>query len=488
MIGGRDVADDRRHLRKCTAIVGTLGRVLHLLRNNVISMLGINTIVLDEADKLISSDFRAQINDLFAAVRPDRQIIASSATYANGLDRALLTYMRNPIAVSSSQSAPILIGVKQYLYEIEDDLSEEQMASTPAIQVMLRKIGAVRRILNHITFKQCILFSNSQLRAESYYKHFVNDGWTMDLILGKQEQTVRTETFRKFCDSKTRLLMASDLMARGVDVPNVNLVINLDVPSDSSTYLHRIGRCGRYGTHGIAITLACDGNDRRQFEKMVQDIGGSETGVLPFPPIERLSDAEIWDFSSRGLEDKPNDSNNCFVDVQRNENLEAGRVGDGAKTSVEEENFDLLEIAQLMIGSSAAQVSIDADIFAEYSTRDNRHDESANAKTAAKSPSNHSDDENAFAAAMGNITIRDESDASDGSTSASGSDSDFHSGTIGDTEEQTIVEQVMDWNEEEPRAQPVVEYNLPDQTKWQNIYWQQVNQINRYVRGWTHRK
>lgn len=370
--------DDRKRLIKCKAIVGTLGRLLHLIKNNVIRMQYVKTVVLDEADKLIGSDFRKDINKLFSELNKNRQVIACSATYADGLDKLLFSYMQNPIAVSATREVPILIGIKQFLYEIED-LIESNETTSPPIKVMLRKLEAVQNVLKKISFKQCIIFSNSQMRAESFYNYLTKNDWTVDLILGSQEQHLRSSTFHKFRNYQSRILIGSDLIARGIDVENVNLVINLDVPADSSTYLHRIGRCGRFGTHGIAITLSSDSMETVKFQKLLSDIGGKQVNVLRFPAADKLDDSQIWDFTNRSNDGKlcgeiigfvdnsksitPGEKLNSFLET---ESITADKKIENTD-STERKNIELLEISRLLLGTKSSEsIKVDLNLFSDY--------------------------------------------------------------------------------------------------------------------------
>lgn len=196
MIGGRDIADDRRRISKCKAIVGTPGRILHLIVNNCVCLQNIQTLVLDEADKLVTDNFYHDINTLLNALSKTRQIIASSATYANGLDRLIVSLMHNPIAVSTSRDTPVLIGVKQFLLPV-DTFSVKHTNPTPSIRSMLRKVSAVEYILSTVSFKQCILFSNSQFRADSFANYLTQNKWTVELALGSHDQSTRTATIQK---------------------------------------------------------------------------------------------------------------------------------------------------------------------------------------------------------------------------------------------------------------------------------------------------
>lgn len=199
VIGGRDIAEDRKRISKCKAIVGTPGRILHLIKNNYVCMKNIQTFVLDEADKLVTDDFYSDINIVLNALNKDRQIIASSATYANGLDKLIVSFMNNPIAVSTSRDSPILIGVKQFLLPANDFLIPTSVQnSTPSIQAMWRKVSAVEYILSTTSFKQCILFSNSQIRATSFANYLTQRNWTVELVLGSHDQETRTRTLQRF--------------------------------------------------------------------------------------------------------------------------------------------------------------------------------------------------------------------------------------------------------------------------------------------------
>lgn len=372
MIGGRDISEDRRRLNKCNAIVATLGRLLHLIDNCVISVKQIKLVVLDEADKLISSDFRSSIDKLFKMFSTKPQVIASSATYADGLDKLLLTYMQNPVAVSATHKMPILIGIKQFVHVVTATSDSSNEATTPTIQMMKSKVEATEYILKNISFKQCILFSNSQMRAESFYSYLTNKGWNVDLIIGAHEQQHRTSTFQKFCKFESRILIASDIIARGIDVVNVNLVINLDVPADSSTYLHRIGRSARFGAHGIAITLVSDNIDMNRFEQMLGNIGADNIKVSLIPSVRDLDNTRLWDFSDDqsvvsifneiDVVPEGEKSSNDYHETFPN-NIE--------QTKTQSQNLELLDISKLMLENKPERdVQVDLDLFSDYSNHD----------------------------------------------------------------------------------------------------------------------
>lgn len=199
VIGGRDIGNDRVRMNKCRAIVGTPGRLLHLIKNKFICLQNISTLVLDEADKLVAEDFYNDINILLDALNSDRQLIATSATYANGLDKQIVSMMQNPVAVSAARDTPALIGVKQFTLNVESfSVLKSVINSNASIQAMWRKVSAVDHILSTTSFKQCILFSNSQLRAKSFANYLSQMKWSVELVLGSHDQKTRTATLEKF--------------------------------------------------------------------------------------------------------------------------------------------------------------------------------------------------------------------------------------------------------------------------------------------------
>lgn len=287
VIGGMVITEDRKNLQGAKAIVGTPGRVLHLINNEILNTSKIRLLVIDEADKMYSQSFRQD----FAVIRQNlpsrKQTIACSATFCNDLDKDLAKIMKNPLLVSTENRATLLVGIKQFVYEIP-----EQKTS---ILEMNRKLDGLRKIFGMIPFKQCLLFTGSQSRAESYKNCLEREGWPCELISGAQDQKTRLEMFKKFREFKTRIMVCTDLMARGIDSENANLVINLELPTDVVTYLHRIGRAGRFGSHGIAISFVASEKDRELFANIRDEIG-TGMNILRFPELD--IDRDFWDFST----------------------------------------------------------------------------------------------------------------------------------------------------------------------------------------------
>jgi ATP-dependent RNA helicase DDX20 len=269
-----EIADDRKKIAKTRCIVATPGRCLHLLQNKVINTSEINLLVLDEADNLITNDsMKSDILKIYDYLGAKKQVLAVSATFENGCDKVLCKLMKNPVGVTPRKEIPILKGVKQFVRTIANQADN--------IKEMFSKVEQLKKILSSVQFKQCLVFVNSQMRADSYNVYLNRAGHPCEVICGSQDQKKRLQVLERLKSFKCRVLLATDLMARGIDVENVNLIVNLEIPYDSSTYLHRIGRAGRYGSHGIAITVLQE-NELEKFQRMLGEIGRegmSSTGL-----------------------------------------------------------------------------------------------------------------------------------------------------------------------------------------------------------------
>lgn len=365
-IGGMDVLDDRKKIQKCKSIVGTPGRIVHLIKNNVLNTSNIRILVLDEVDKLMTGTFREDVDFIIKALPKQQQVIGSSATYNKELEATLMQYMRNPIGVTPKKEAPVLLGVKQFAYDVDGE-------NLKPIPEMFQKVKAMVSVLSSVPFKQSLVFSGSQQRAESYSNYLSNEGWPCDVITGSQEQCIRLGIFKKFKEFKCRILVATDLMARGVDSENVNLVINLEVPNDSASYLHRIGRCGRFGSQGIAITLVRGNDELMKFRKLLGSIGGSDMRVLNFP---KSDPSNIWNFDDRDGDAKVYGEICGITSVPvANEDIDKIKQSDhGAPIQILEtvetvrKNLDLLEISKLLVDNPENNnVPPDEDLFESYS-------------------------------------------------------------------------------------------------------------------------
>ncbi|KAI8138855.1 P-loop containing nucleoside triphosphate hydrolase protein [Fennellomyces sp. T-0311] len=253
-IGGLATHVDVKRLKNCQIVVGTPGRLMALLDNNALNTNDIKLLVMDEADKLMSEVFGQQVQYINGKLPKKKQTLAFSATFTDELLGLLQTFMHEPHIVRLTTDVPELQEVQQYYKRIELD-SGDDSEYKQRLKVYKAKFEASAELLSKIPFYQCMIFVNSVPRAVELSKWLTQEGWMSGHISGSLTQVQRNAAMEKMRDFKLRVLVCSDLIARGIDIDRVNLVINIDFPREIDTYMHRVGRTGRFGTSGIAVNL-----------------------------------------------------------------------------------------------------------------------------------------------------------------------------------------------------------------------------------------
>ncbi|KAL1473876.1 hypothetical protein MTO96_021778 [Rhipicephalus appendiculatus] len=246
-IGGVPIKEDLQKLARCHVAVGTLGRLLQLIQQGQLSLERVRLLVLDEADQLLGEGFQEDLRKLWASLPERRQVVAASATYPPEVARILEEeLLRKPMLVRLGVDAPALLGVSQW-YCVAEGTNEAAWFS--------RKLHTLDKLLRRMPFSQCLVFLNSQARAQSLEERLRHAGHRAQLLSGAQAQSERIKALVCLKAYRCRILVSTDLAARGIDAERVNLVIHFDVAYDLETHLHRSGRAGRYGTAGQAVTL-----------------------------------------------------------------------------------------------------------------------------------------------------------------------------------------------------------------------------------------
>ncbi|XP_048409378.1 probable ATP-dependent RNA helicase DDX20 [Stegostoma tigrinum] len=262
-IGGTPLNLDKMRLKKCHIAVGSPGRIKQLIEIGFLPTASIRLFILDEADKLLEEgSFQEQINWIYSSLPSNKQMVALSATYPESLAHHLTRYMRDPNFVRLNPTDPSLIGLKQFYkvvnsYPLPHKIFEEKM------QHLLE-------LFSKIPFNQALVFSNLHSRAQRLADILTSKGLPAVCISGSMNQNQRLEAMSKLKQYKCRVLISTDLTSRGIDAEKVNLVVNLDVPQDWETYMHRIGRAGRFGTQGLAVTYCCRGEEENELELIAQ--------------------------------------------------------------------------------------------------------------------------------------------------------------------------------------------------------------------------
>ncbi|XP_008412071.1 putative ATP-dependent RNA helicase DDX20 [Poecilia reticulata] len=287
-IGGRPVSQDKAHLKKCHIAVGSPGRIKQLIELGMLSTGSVRLFVLDEADKLLEEgSFQEQINWIFSSLPVNKQMLALSATYPESLAQHLTRYMNEPTFVRLNPSDMGLKGLKQY-YKL--------LPSHPLPhKVFEEKVQHLLELFSKIPFNQALVFSNLHTRAQHLADILSSKGLPAVCISGGLSQDQRLEAMSKLKQYQCRVLISTDLTSRGIDAEKVNLVINLDVPQDWETYMHRIGRAGRFGTQGMAVTYCCHGEEENKMMAIAQKCGLS-LSALPSALEPGLMDEPCdWD-------------------------------------------------------------------------------------------------------------------------------------------------------------------------------------------------
>lgn len=249
-IGGLSYNADIAKLSPCNVIVGTPGRILQLINDGFFLTSSLRMFILDEADKMLQEGaLKSTTMEIMRSLPATIQHICVSATYTPAMLRSLESIILQPEKVMLAAGNPTLEGVKQY-YRLA---GEEDSASLAKLHTW--KTNQLIGVLSSLSFHQCIVFSNVTTRSTSLVEKLNAQGWPTTAISSSLTQVERNKAMDDLRDFKTRILVSSDLVARGLDIDRINLVINLDMPFDAETYLHRVGRTGRFGTLGVAISL-----------------------------------------------------------------------------------------------------------------------------------------------------------------------------------------------------------------------------------------
>ncbi|NXT17333.1 DDX20 helicase, partial [Syrrhaptes paradoxus] len=288
-IGGTPLSQDRTRLKKCHIAVGSPGRIKQLIDLDYLNTASIRLFILDEADKLLEEgSFQEQINWIYSSLPANKQMLAVSATYPESLANALTRYMREPTFVRLNPTDPSLIGLKQY-YKIVNSHPLPH-------KTFEEKTQHLQELFSKIPFNQALVFSNLHSRAQHLAEILTSRGFPAECISGNMNQNQRLDAMAKLKQFHCRVLISTDLTSRGIDAEKVNLVISLDVPVDWETYMHRIGRAGRFGTLGLSVTYCCRGEEENMMMKIAQKCN---LQLLPLPePIppgmmDQFEDGEV---------------------------------------------------------------------------------------------------------------------------------------------------------------------------------------------------
>lgn len=262
-IGGTNLKDDIMRLyHPVHVLVGTPGRVLDLAKTGVCDLSGCPMLVMDEADKLLSSESQLLIEEVISFLPEYRQTLLFSATF--------------PVTVKSFKDKFLK---KPYIINLMDELIVKGITQYYAFVEERQKVHCLNTLFAKLQINQSIIFCNSVNRVELLAKKITELGYSCFYIHARMVQAHRSKVFHEFRNGACRNLVCSDVFTRGIDNQAVNVVINFDFPKNSETYLHRVGRSGRFGHVGLAVNLITY-EDRSNLYRIEQELG---TEIKPIP-------------------------------------------------------------------------------------------------------------------------------------------------------------------------------------------------------------
>ncbi|KAI9479908.1 Suppressor of the cold-sensitive snRNP biogenesis mutant brr1-1 [Coemansia sp. RSA 989] len=256
--GGVNIKHDKDILadkEKCPdIIVGTPGRILALVRERALRLNGVNSFVVDECDKVLEAiDMRRDVQEIFKATPHNKQVMMFSATLSKEIRPVCKKFMQNPREIYVDDETKLTLhGLQQYYVTLAEKEKNLKLSN----------------ILDSLEFNQVVIFVKSVQRAKLLNELLNKCNFSSTCIHSGMQQAERIEIFQQFKNFAKRIMVATDIFGRGIDVERVNIVINYDISSTADQYLHRVGRAGRFGTKGLAITFIATDEDKEVLDSV----------------------------------------------------------------------------------------------------------------------------------------------------------------------------------------------------------------------------
>lgn len=240
-VKGSIISKDLAKIRKGSQVViGTPGRLIHMINKKMLSTSRVKLLVVDEADNLLSEGFLPQLQEIVESLYESCQICLFSATMPKEEYKITQDFLENPVEILVEKEKLSLDGIKQFFIDVEYEEG---------------KFGTLCDLYGTITINQSMIYVNSKRRADWLKKELLDKNFTVSMIHSDMTPTERSNIMKSFRNGDSRILISTDLLARGIDVQHVSIVLNYDIPRDKENYLHRIGRSGRFGRKGVSINF-----------------------------------------------------------------------------------------------------------------------------------------------------------------------------------------------------------------------------------------
>ena len=274
IIGGESIGDQLFEIQKgCDVLVATSGRFLDVLSKKQMNLSHVEFFVLDEADKMLDLGFAEELELILESIPDKRQNLLFSATYPEKMLQIASRITKNPIEVSIKDETPIVQTISQRVIEVNKD----------------NRGPLLRHLLDSLKDEQVLVFMSSKRATDNIAAKFRKHGYKADSFHGDLHQEDRNFTLDEFKTKKLQILFSTDIAARGLDIKNISCVVNFDLPRSPADYIHRIGRTGRAGESGIAISFI-DHEDKDHF-KLIEKRSGIKLDREQIEGFELIGDA-----------------------------------------------------------------------------------------------------------------------------------------------------------------------------------------------------
>ncbi|PIP24201.1 MAG: RNA helicase [Candidatus Nealsonbacteria bacterium CG23_combo_of_CG06-09_8_20_14_all_37_18] len=239
-VGGASIGRQISELRyNYNLIIGTPGRLKDLIRRRMINLSKFNTVVLDEADRMLDMGFINDTRFIMNGMPKERQTLFFAATLSNEIERIIKEFTKNPVRIS--------VKTRDTSKNVEQDIIKIEQGKT--------KLDILNNLLNKKEFNKVLIFGRTKHGVEKLSKTLLRNGFSVESIHGNKNNSQRQRALGMFKDNRVQILVATDVAARGLDIADVSHVINYDIPATYDDYIHRIGRTGRWNKRGIALTF-----------------------------------------------------------------------------------------------------------------------------------------------------------------------------------------------------------------------------------------
>ncbi|KAF9900523.1 translation initiation factor eIF4A [Linnemannia zychae] len=264
-IGGTNAREDMARVSKgCQVVVGTPGRVLHLLKAGALKTNALRLFVLDEADEMLSKGFQNEIREIFQHLPQATQVALLSATMPADVMEVTSQFMKDPVRILVKKDEITLEGIKQFYVNVQ----REDW-----------KLDTLCDLYETVTVTQAVIFCNNRRKVDWLTEKLQARDFTVSAIHGDMDQSKREVIMQEFRSGSSRVLIATDLLARGIDIQQISLVINYDLPNDKENYIHRIGRGGRFGRKGVSINFVT--NDDTRMLREIEEFYSTQVLEMP---------------------------------------------------------------------------------------------------------------------------------------------------------------------------------------------------------------